>query len=138
MQKSSVEAIVCALNEAGVRYLIVGGMAVVAHGYMRFTLTWTWSSIWGKITFEGPCRQLTVFSLDSPRHLRTEVDLFVEAPFDFDTAYAEASAMELAPGLSATFVSYDELLRLKNHAGRPKDLDDVARLKALREGPNGE
>ena len=37
MEKSSVEAIVCALNEAGVRYLIVGGMAVVAHGYLRFT-----------------------------------------------------------------------------------------------------
>ncbi len=37
MEKSSVEAIVRALNEAGVRYLIVGGMAVVAHGYLRFT-----------------------------------------------------------------------------------------------------
>lgn len=37
MEKNSVEAIVGALNEAGVRYLIVGGMAVVAHGYLRFT-----------------------------------------------------------------------------------------------------
>jgi len=35
--KRSVEAIVDALNAAGVRYLIAGGLAVVAHGYVRFT-----------------------------------------------------------------------------------------------------
>jgi len=33
----SVKAIVEALNEAGVRYLVVGGLAVVAHGYLRYT-----------------------------------------------------------------------------------------------------
>ena len=37
MEKQSVETIVQALNEAKVRYLIVGGLAVVAHGYVRFT-----------------------------------------------------------------------------------------------------
>jgi len=37
MQKSSVEAIVKALEDAGARYLIAGGLAVVAHGYVRFT-----------------------------------------------------------------------------------------------------
>jgi hypothetical protein len=37
MQVRSVEAIVTALNEAQVRYLIVGGLAVNAHGYERLT-----------------------------------------------------------------------------------------------------
>jgi predicted nucleotidyltransferase len=37
MQKNSIETIVRRLNEAGVRYLIAGGLAVVAHGYVRFT-----------------------------------------------------------------------------------------------------
>lgn len=37
MEKRSVEAIVAALNGANVRYLIAGGLAVVAHGYVRFT-----------------------------------------------------------------------------------------------------
>ena len=37
MQKASVESIVSALNQHQVRYLIVGGLAVVAHGYVRFT-----------------------------------------------------------------------------------------------------
>ena len=37
MELRSVEAIVGALNAAGVRYLIVGGFAVNAHGYLRAT-----------------------------------------------------------------------------------------------------
>jgi hypothetical protein len=37
MEVRSIEAIVRALNNAGVKYLIVGGVAVVAHGYERLT-----------------------------------------------------------------------------------------------------
>lgn len=37
MEVRSFEAIVKALNDAGVQYLIVGGIAVNAHGYERFT-----------------------------------------------------------------------------------------------------
>jgi hypothetical protein len=37
MEVRSIEAIVRALNDAGVKYLIVGGVAVVAHGYERLT-----------------------------------------------------------------------------------------------------
>jgi hypothetical protein len=34
---ASFEAIVRALNDAGVRHLVAGGLAVNAHGYLRFT-----------------------------------------------------------------------------------------------------
>lgn len=37
MKLASFEAIVAALNQAGVRYLVAGGLAVNAHGYLRFT-----------------------------------------------------------------------------------------------------
>jgi len=37
MEVSSVEAIVRALNDNQVQYLIVGGLAVNAHGYVRLT-----------------------------------------------------------------------------------------------------
>lgn len=37
MKLSSVESIVSALNVADVRYIVVGGLAVNAHGYLRFT-----------------------------------------------------------------------------------------------------
>jgi len=37
MQAVSIECIIRSLNEAGVRYLVVGGLAVNAHGYARMT-----------------------------------------------------------------------------------------------------
>ncbi len=37
MKLASLEAIVRSLNEGNVRYLIAGGLAVNAHGYIRFT-----------------------------------------------------------------------------------------------------
>jgi len=37
MQLSSFQAIATALDAAGVRYLVAGGLAVNAHGYLRFT-----------------------------------------------------------------------------------------------------
>lgn len=37
MRASSFEAIARALHQAGVRYLVAGGLAVNAHGYLRFT-----------------------------------------------------------------------------------------------------
>ena len=38
MRRDSVEILVRRFNEAGVRYLIAGGFAVVAHGYSRLTV----------------------------------------------------------------------------------------------------
>jgi hypothetical protein len=38
MKVADVEAIVAALNAADVRYIVVGGLAVVGHGYLRYTL----------------------------------------------------------------------------------------------------
>jgi len=37
MKLNSAEQIFRALNDAGVQYLVVGGLAVNAHGYLRFT-----------------------------------------------------------------------------------------------------
>lgn len=37
MKLASVVAIVRAMNDAEVRYLVVGGLAVTAHGYLRYT-----------------------------------------------------------------------------------------------------
>ena len=37
MKLISVEAVVAALDRAGVRFIVVGGLAVNAHGYLRFT-----------------------------------------------------------------------------------------------------
>jgi hypothetical protein len=76
-------------------------------------------------------KKLTVFSLFSRTHEKTEVDLFVEAPLDFDKAFAGANRKEVAPGLAAPFVSLEDLLEMKKQAARPKDLVDIEQLKKI-------
>lgn len=163
MQKHSVEAIIRALNGAQVRYLIVGGLAVVAHGYLRFTADVDLIVGFEKENLKKALQALTklgyrprapvsieefadsasrttwikekgmiVFSLWSAQHEFTEIDLFVESPFDFDKAYSKAAHLELIPQLPATFVSLEDLISLKKEAGRPEDLLDIEKLKMIR------
>jgi len=160
MERRSVEAIVRALNEADVRYLVVGGLAVVAHGFVRFTadvdlvidpdpdvMKRAVSALqglgyrprapvdFGEFTDAERRAQwvrekgLTVFSASSPEHPATELDLFVETPFDFDAAYRGAERKEVAPGVSATFVGLGDLIAMKRAAGRPQDLQDIEHLE---------
>ncbi len=162
MERHSVEAIVSALNAAGVRYLVVGGLAVVAHGYVRFTadvdlvLDPDDSSIRrsvdalaalgyrprAPVPFEAFAdaaqrarwrseKHMMVFSVFSPAHPATEVDLFVEPPFDFEAAYAGAARLEVAPGVAATFVRKADLIAMKRSVGRPQDLQDAEALESL-------
>ena len=164
MQRKSVSALVQALNAADVRYLLVGGLAVVAHGYVRFTadvdvvldlqdnnvrrasaalagLGYRPRAPVALEDFIDPANRaawvrdkgLTVFSLYSAEHPATEVDLFVEAPFNFDEAYARAVRMELAPEVVATFVGLDDLLALKRRTGRSQDALDIQQLMALKQ-----
>jgi len=163
MTRTSVEAVVRALNDAGVRYLIAGGLAVVAHGYVRFTadvdliLDFTPENLARAIealeslryrprapvalsSFLDPAARaswardkgMTVFSLSSPDHPATELDLFVEAPLDFAAAFTRARHAAVAPEVEATFVGYDDLIALKRKADRPQDRVDIERLESLR------
>src|SRR6267154_6334178 len=162
MEKHSVEAIVEALNLANVRYLVAGGLAVVAHGYVRFTadvdliVDLDPANVMAAVAsleslgyrprapvafgeFADPQKRaqwvreknLTVFSLYSPQHALTEIDLFVEPPLDFEAAYRDAVRQEVAPGIAATFIGIQDLRRLKLRAGRPQDLLDLEKLKSL-------
>lgn len=165
MEAGSVETIVRVFNANGIRYLIAGGLAVVAHGYVRFTadvdviidlepanlsqaisalaqLEYRPRAPVGLDEFVDPERRLlwvrekglTVFSLYSSRHPATEINLFVEMPLDFERAYQAAARMEVAPGVPATFIGLEDLLRLKRQAGRPQDRLDIEKLTALRRG----
>lgn len=165
MQKASVQAIFRALNEAGVRYLVAGGLAVVAHGYARFTadvdlildlepgnvdralialgvLGYQPRAPVALSGFADPAvradwrtnKGLIAFSLHSPQHPRTEVDLFIEAPLEFESAYRSGLRLDLVPGVTATFVSYSDLVDLKTKAGRPRDVEDIEALRRARGG----
>ncbi len=162
MTRRSVEAIVKALEHAGVRYLVVGGLAVVAHGHVRFTadvdlvlapdeanlkraIDVLRSLGYGprapvpleaflSVTERERWRSekgMVVFSLDSSQHPTTEVDLFLEPPFEFEAAWARGVRMDLAPGSPARFVALADLLEMKRAAGRPVDQIDVDALARL-------
>jgi hypothetical protein len=161
VKRQSVEMIVSTLNAAGVRYLIVGGLAVVAHGFTRFTadvdlvldpdpaglrraigaltsLGYTPRAPVPFADFEDPDKRarwirdkgMTDFSAFSREHPATEIDLFVEPPFDFEQAFSRAVRFEVAPGVEATFVGRADLIEMKRLAGRPQDLEDIAGLEA--------
>ena len=161
MERRSIETIVGSLNQAGVRYLVVGGLAVVAHGFVRFTadidlvldptpaamrraieaLSTLGYRPRAPVPFEefadpdhrrawARDKSLMVFSVFSSQHPATEIDLFVETPFDFERAYASADRFEVASGIEATFVGREDLIAMKRKAGRPQDLKDVAELES--------
>lgn len=147
------------LESAHVRYLIVGGLAVVAHGHLRFTadidlvlahdpdnLRRAIAALEGEgygprapVPFAALMdpderarwrreKGMVVFSASSVRHPATEVDLFLEPPFDFEAAWGRSVLMEIAPGRSARFVALSDLRGMKRIAARPVDLLDLEAL----------
>jgi hypothetical protein len=150
-----------ALQRGRVRYLVVGGVAVVLHGHPRFTADLDLvvaldpenaraavgalarlgyrprAPVDGALFADPGTRQrwidekgLTVFTLWSPEHPATEVDLFVREPFPFAAAWARATTVDL-DGVKVPVASIEDLVALKRAAGRPKDLEDIRVLEAI-------
>jgi hypothetical protein len=61
-----------------------------------------------------------------------DVDLFVADPIGFGGAYERRLTLAVAPGVEATFVGLDDLIRMKRMAGRPQDLSDIEKLETQR------
>ena len=162
MEVRSVEAIVRALNEANVQYLIVGGLAVNAHGYERLTVDvdlviglqpeniirglralaevdYHASVPVTPEQFADPLlrdewrreKGMVVLKLWSDSHRRTPLDVFIYEPFDFRLEYERASFQAVAGDVRAPVLAYNSLLEMKQGAGRPKDLLDIAALRKL-------
>lgn len=162
MSTGPLSEIFRAFDEADVRYLVVGGVAVVLHGHPRFTadldlvldLTPTNTSVaievlqsldyrprapvpaedFAKDEVRRKWREekgLTVFSLWSPSYPGTEVDLFVEEPFDFEEAWSRRLDAVLDDGTTVHVVGMNDLRSLKQATGRPKDLDDLEKLDQI-------
>jgi len=155
------DLVFAALQRDQVRYLVVGGVAVVLHGHPRFTadldlvvaldpenaraaiaalarLGYRPRAPVDGAQFADPvARQrwidekgLTVFTLWSPDHPATEIDLFVREPFPFDAAWSRATIADLGD-VRVPVASLEDLVALKRAAGRPKDLEDVRVLEAI-------
>jgi hypothetical protein len=143
----NVEAVLAALNGAGVRYLIVGGVAVILHGHLRTTagldlvvdlesenvLRAVNTLVSMGFQARAPVavaqfadessrrdwvenKNMTVFSLWNQKMPGFEVDIFVEAPFDFAEARAIRAPLDTT---EAPVVAIADLIALKRAAGRP-------------------
>ena len=145
MKLGSFDTLVRALDKAGVRYLVAGGLAVNAHGYLRFTrdvdlvLQLAPQNIVAAFrALEGigyrPIVPVTASDLADPArraaHPDTPVDVFVTEPFDFEEEYARALVKPLG-SVAVRFVSIPSLIRMKEIAGRPQDKIDIDYLRKL-------
>lgn len=136
-----------ALNHHDVDYLLVGGYAVILHGYTRTTGD---MDIWVRATKEnykklaGAFREfgMPMFDMTLENFLDSatlDVFTFGVAPvsidimtrvkgLSFEEAFPEATAIQLDEGLSINLISLPHLLQAKRASGRAKDFDDIRHL----------
>jgi hypothetical protein len=154
------ERVFAALQATGVRYVVVGGVAVNLHGYQRFTQdidlvielvpekTIKILEALGSLGFRPnvPVR-LADFADPAIRQewirdkgmmvfqlysdqMRSTIDIFVRYPVDFEALWADGTRIDL-PDTSLRIASIDHLIQMKRQAGRPQDLVDIEKLEIL-------
>lgn len=165
MELAGATAVFETLNRAGIDYVVVGGLAVNAHGYVRMTMDidLVVSLEPGNVTralhaladigyrpavpitpeqFADPANRgrwmaekgMQVLKLWSERHPLCPVDVFVEEPFDFAAEHRSAAQFMLDEHVRVPVVRLAALLALKERAGRPQDIADIAALREIARG----
>jgi hypothetical protein len=127
MKLGSFDVLVHALDKGRVRYLVAGGLAVNAHGYLRFTRD---VDLVIQLDPDNVIAAFRAMEGWCDAHPDTPVDVFVTEPFDFDEEYARALVKPLG-AVAVRFVSIPSLIRMKEIAGRPQDKIDIDYLRKL-------
>lgn len=141
-----IESFLRSLNEHEVRYVVIGAMAFPHHGYARASLD---VAVFIEPTPENATRALdamAAFGFDTSdlvvddllqykvlvRHCVVQVDLhpFV-AGAELDSTWRRSEEADVG-GVPARVPCLDDLIAMKEAAGRPKDLEDLKYLRALR------
>jgi hypothetical protein len=141
-----------AFNAHGVKYLIVGGYAVIIHGQPRFTkdidlfikadLANAAATYAALASFGAPLEGIRAeefadrsgffrFGRD-PRGF----DILPDLPgVDFDAAWERRveAVLDAETGLTAFIISRDDLIAAKLASGRPQDLADVSAIQQAME-----
>lgn len=132
------------LNDNHVEYLLIGGYAVGYHGYPRATAD---MDIWVAVSPENAGRLVRVFNAFGMTDPNLTAELFLDMGkivrmglppmrievlteidgVDFATCY-QRRISDTVDGVPADLISYSDLVRNKEQAGRHKDLDDLEHL----------
>ena len=143
-----IDGLLRSLNDHKARYLVIGASAFPVYGYARATLD---LDIFIEPTPENAARvraaltdfgyDLTDVSADELRTkkvlirqyaLETDVHPFVKG-ITFEDAWARRVNDQIK-GVPVGFACLDDLILMKEAAGRPKDLEDLRVLRRLRDG----
>ena len=139
------------LNDNQVEYMLVGGYAVILHGYRRVTGD---MDIWVNRTKENYSRLvkafsqfgLSVFDMSEEKFLDVEsanvfsfgrppvsIDILTRLKgVEFDNAFSRAMQFD-ENGLIVRFIHLNNLIEAKKASGRYKDLDDIEKLSPGRD-----
>jgi predicted nucleotidyltransferase len=141
-----IEGLLKSLNAHSVDYVLIGATAFPVHGYARATLD---VDVFIRPTPENAQRvrrALVAFGYDLEsvtneefltrklliRQYLVETDIH---PFVKGVSFDEVWARRVEDRIGdtpASFASLDDLIRMKEAAGRPKDLEDLRVLRRLR------
>jgi hypothetical protein len=135
-----------AMNNHNVEYILVGGYAVILHGYRRVTGD---MDIWVNRTKENYLKLtqafqefgLPIFDMTESKFLDIEtadvfsygrppvsIDIITKLKgVEFNEAYPQAQIFN-EEGLMIRFLHLNNLIEAKKAAGRHKDLDDIEKL----------
>lgn len=155
------DAIFTAMQATGVRYVVVGGVAVNLHGYQRFTkdVDLVIELIPDQARKALEALQAIGYRPNVPVKLadfadpeireswirdkgmlvlqlfsdksRITIDILTKCPIDFETLWIHGTTIEL-PGSALRIASIDHLIRMKREAGRAQDLADIEKLEKLK------
>jgi hypothetical protein len=165
--RGDIESILAALNKAEIRYLIVGGVAVVLHGHLRATNDLDLViqlkhdnllealQVLDHLGFQ-PLVPVGIQDFVEPQNRKKwiqEKNMVVFSLWHpskptqkidlfveepFDfEAVYERSASKTLGTTEAPVVSLDDLIEMKRAAGRPQDLADVETLRILKTRSEG-
>ena len=143
--ESDFSDFISALNTTGTEYIVVGGYAVIMHGYYRTTQD---LDIWVHKTkgnyqklskafaiFGMPLFDMTLknflgdrFDVFSMGRSPMRIDIITKLKgIEFPEAFGHALQKELE-GLKVNYLHLNDLIQAKKASGRYKDLDDIDKL----------
>lgn len=156
------EDVLTALNEAGVRFIIVGGTAVILHGVPRTTADLNLVidldeanvlrlvEVATKLGFRPRApvepsqladpekrrewleqKGMRAFTFQRPDRPLDVVDVLIDSPLSYQQLEANAESLH-AEGLTLVIAGIDDLIEMKQAAGRAQDEADIDALRRLK------